>query len=203
MERGHSLMRLQDAWLRELIETIEKAGRLERTVIAVTADHGLRTRAEDPGLAVGRLSEDMFRVPLLIYAPQALQEPVRIENPTSHIDFAPTLLALLGKGPATARMQGVPLWQRRAEHRLYFLGSAYGGAEGFVENGTYYMRQSLSGAVYRHDRFAFADETQVQAGSPIVSFVSGALAEAAELQQALVTRMLLERPQHPDSGSRE
>jgi hypothetical protein len=203
MGRGRALMRLQDAWLRELFETVERSGRLERTVIAVTADHGLRTRAEDPALTIGRLSDDTFRVPLLIYAPQALQQPIRIENPTSHIDFAPTLLAFLGKAAAAARMQGVPLWQRRAEDRLYFFGSSYGGAEGFVQDGTYYMRQALSGAVYRHDRFAFGDETQVESGSPIVGFVSGALAEAAQLQQALVTRVMLERTSRPDAGSRE
>jgi Sulfatase len=67
MGRGRALMRLQDAWLHELFETVKRSGRLERTVIAVTADHGLRTRAEDPALTIGRLSDDMFRVPLLIY----------------------------------------------------------------------------------------------------------------------------------------
>ena len=64
-ERGRALMLLQDAWLKELVDTIRGLGRLERTVIALTADHGIRTRAEDPALQVGRISDFMFRVPLL------------------------------------------------------------------------------------------------------------------------------------------
>jgi hypothetical protein len=193
IERGRALMRLQDTWLKELVETIASLGRLDRTVIAVTADHGLRTRAEDPSMTVGRISDDMFRVPLLIYVPMALRATVTIGNPTSHIDLAPTLLALLGRTTAAAQMQGVPLWQRGPRDRLYFFGAAYGGADGFVEDGAYYMRQALSGAVYRHDRFSFPDDTQVDPGGPIGSFVSGALAEAMYLQQALVSRILVER----------
>ena len=57
----------------------------------------------------------MFRVPLLIYAPQAVAAPTDARRrPTSHIDLAPTLLALLGAPDAAARMHGVPVWQRTA-----------------------------------------------------------------------------------------
>jgi hypothetical protein len=189
-ERGRALMLLQDAWLKELVDTIRDLGRLERTVIALTADHGIRTRAEDPALQVGRISDFMFRVPLLIYAPQTLEATYRVPAPTSHVDFAPTLAALLGKVDSAKRMQGVPIWQRAAANRLYLLGSAYGGADGFVENGSYYMHQGLSGAVYCSRALSFGDEDQAQPGAPVVGLVTGALAEAADLQQALVSRIL-------------
>jgi hypothetical protein len=188
--RGRSLMLLQDAWLKELVDTIRGLGRLEHTVIALTADHGIRTRTEDPALQVGRISDFMFRVPLLIYAPQTLKETYRVSAPTSHVDFAPTLAALLGKVETASRMQGVPIWQRSAADRLYLFGSAYGGADGFVENGTYYMHQGLSGAVYSNTELSFGDEHLARPGAPVIAHVTGVLTEAAELQDALVSRIL-------------
>ena len=192
LDRGRSLMLLQDAWLKELVDTIRGLGRIEHTVIALTADHGIRTRTEDPALQIGRISDFMFRVPLLIYAPQTLKQTHRVSVPTSHVDFAPTLAALLGKVETASRMQGVPIWQRSGAERLYLLGSAYGGADGFVENGTYYMRQALSGAVYSNTALSFGDEHLAKPDAPVIKDVTGALAEAARLQDALVSRILRE-----------
>jgi hypothetical protein len=189
LARGRALMDLQDAWLAELMAVVEAGRRLDRTVIAVTADHGLRTRAEYPPLRVGFLSDVMFRVPLLIYAPQALAAPVAVTAPTSHIDLAPTLLALLGSSGAASRMHGVPVWQRTPSDRLYLLGSAYGGADGFVEGGRFYMHQALSGAVYASDRFAFADAHQIPPGDPREPFVVQALDQARRGEHALAIRL--------------
>jgi hypothetical protein len=189
LDRGRALMDLQETWLDELLDVIAAGRRLDRTVVAVTADHGLRTRAEYPPLRVGFLSDVMFRVPLLIYAPRAVAAPTTLEAPTSHIDLAPTLLSLLGAPDAAARMHGVPVWQRTGRDRLYVLGSAYGGADGFVENGRFYMHQSLSGAVYANDRFAFEDADQVPPGDPVVPFVVDGLGRASDGEHALVTRL--------------
>ena len=101
-----------------------------------------------------------------------------------------TLAALLGKVETASAMQGVPIWQRSGAERLYLLGSAYGGADGFVENGTYYMRQGLSGAVYSNTALSFGDEHLAKPGAPVITRVTGALAEGAKLQDALVSRIL-------------
>jgi hypothetical protein len=186
---GRVLMDLQDAWLDELLDVVAAARRLDRTVVALTADHGLRTRAEFPPLRVGFLSDVMFRVPLMIYAPRAVPAPAVLQVPTSHIDLAPTLLALLGAPDAAARMHGIPVWQRSEQDRLYLLASAYGGADGFLEGGRFYMHQTLSGAVYSNDRFAFGDADQAPSGDPIVPFVVEGLEKAREGQHALVARM--------------
>ena len=196
--RGTALMRLQDVWLRELVDVIRALGRLDRTVIAVTADHGVRTRAEDPSLAIGRLNADTFHVPLLVFAPQTLSGPVFVDAPSSHVDLAPTLLALLGTMGAVGEMAGVPIWQRRMQDRLYFFAGPYGGADGFLQHGTFSMRQALSGAVYRHDRMSFPDATQVAAGDPVASIVNRTLEDANRLQQTLVSRMLVERRHVPE-----
>lgn len=189
LARGRALMDLQDAWLGELLEVVESGRRLDRTVVAVTADHGLRTRAEYPPLRVGFLSDVMFRVPLLIYAPRAIGAPTVLDAPTSHIDLAPTLLALLGAPEAAGRMHGVPVWQRTARDRLYVLASAYGGADGFIEDGRFYMHQALSGAVYANDRFSFEDADQVPPGDPLGPFVIEGLDQASRGQHALASRL--------------
>jgi hypothetical protein len=189
LARGRALMDLQDAWLGELLDVIEAGRRLDRTVVTVTADHGLRTRAEYPPLRVGFLNDVMFRVPLLIYAPQAFAGPIALEAPTSHIDLAPTLLALLGAPEAAGRMHGVPVWQRTPRDRLYVLASAYGGADGFLQDGRFYMHQALSGAVYASDQFAFGDAHQARPGDPVIAFVTRALEQARDGQHALVTRL--------------
>lgn len=189
LAQGRALMDLQDAWLGELLEVIAAGRRLDRTVIAVTADHGLRTRAEYPPLRVGFLSDVMFRVPLLVYAPRAIAEPTVVGAPTSHIDLAPTLLALLGAPEAASRMHGVPVWQRTPKDRIYLLASAYGGADGFVQDGRFYMHQAVSGAVYASDRLAFTDADQVRPGDRLEPFVAQGLELARRGQHALATRL--------------
>jgi hypothetical protein len=189
LARGRLLMDIQDGWLDELLDVIAAGHRLDRTVVALTADHGLRTRAEYPPLRVGFLNDVMFRVPLLIYAPHAAAAPTELPHPTSHIDLAPTLLALLGAPDAAARMHGIPVWQRSGRERLYLLASAYGGADGFTEDGRFYMHQVLSGAVYASDHLGFDDRDQARPGDPVIPFVVDGLARAVEGQHALVSRL--------------
>ena len=190
LERGRSLMLLQDGWLREILEHVKRLGRLQRTIVAVTADHGVRTRTEDPELRVGEISDYMFRVPFLVYAPQTLRSTVILDQPTSHIDVAPTLLALLGKTAGLTEMQGVPVWQRSARHRIYLLAFAYGGADGFVEDGRYYMRQGMSGATFVSDEFSFDEHDQVAADDPAAAFVEQGLKRLDTTQQGIVADVL-------------
>jgi hypothetical protein len=190
LARGRALMLLQDSWLKEIVDLLRDLGRLEHTVIAVTSDHGVRTRAEDPALRAGELSDYTFRVPLLIYAPQTLQKTMVVGVPTSHIDVAPTILALFGETGGAERMQGIPIWQRTARDRIYFLAFAYGGADGFVENGAYYMWQALSGAVLNSQRFWFDDANHVAPDDPIAPFVREAIDALGRLQRMIVDGLI-------------
>ncbi len=87
-------------------------------------------------------------------------------------------------------MQGVPVWQRSARHRIYLLAFAYGGADGFVEGGRYHMRQGMSGATFVSDEFAFDEDDQVAAGDPAAAFVEEALQRLDATQQGIVARIL-------------
>lgn len=193
-EREHDLMLLEDLWLKEVVDTVRSVGRLDKTVIVVTADHGIRTREEDPDLVVGTIGDYMFRVPLLIHAPRTLDHTMFIESPSSHIDITPTVLALLDKTNALARMEGVPLWQRDGHDRIYFYARAYGGADGFVDDGTYFMRQAMWDSVYSSRSFSFDAGNLVSEGDPVIDWTTRALDESDRIQETVVTQLMSSTP---------
>jgi hypothetical protein len=57
----------------------------------------------------------------------------------------------------------------------------------------YFMRQSMSGAVYRSPDFTFGEEDQARPGDPLIPFVSDALEQVQVLQHAIVGRVLTTR----------
>lgn len=90
-----------DKALEYLLEQLEAAGKLENTVICMSADHypyGM-TEAEYEELAGKSLSEgmDTFRNSLVLWnAAMAQEEPVHVEKVCGAMDLLPTLLNLFG-----------------------------------------------------------------------------------------------------------
>ncbi|MCI0651399.1 MAG: sulfatase-like hydrolase/transferase, partial [Planctomycetes bacterium] len=80
-----------------LLDGLAARGRLERTLIAITGDHG-EAFEQHPGNVghVFYLYEENVRVPLLIAAPGIEGFARRVRGCASHVDLAPTLLDLLG-----------------------------------------------------------------------------------------------------------
>lgn len=76
------------------------------THIIITGDHGAWT-FNDESLSQLTKDEQFFRVPLLIYSPNA--QPRIIEGMTSHIDIAPTILDLL-KIQTPNSFMGMPVY---------------------------------------------------------------------------------------------
>jgi membrane-anchored protein YejM (alkaline phosphatase superfamily) len=156
-KRGHNLMALQDKLLGELIETVRQSGRLDRTLIVVTSDHGIRTAVEDPSFKGGRLSDYTFHVPLMLYAPGVLHARQDIGVLTSHIDVAPSVLDLLGISEGRATEQGSQLWDPRiAGRRTFFWAKDYLGADGYYSDGKFGMLLSDLEAVYQAPALDFS-----------------------------------------------
>lgn len=165
--RGRALMAIQDAWLGEVLDVLREAGALESTVIVVTADHGIRTRREDPAFHGGTISDYSFHVPLVVYAPPALREPMRVSWLTSHVDISPTVLDLLGVRRRMESEQGTAVWDARLRERTtFFFARGYLGADAFHSRGEYYMLNRLSETTYRSARLDFPPATLLAAGSP-------------------------------------
>jgi len=148
--RGAALVELQDRWIARLVKRLQESGWLDSTVIVVTADHGIRTRTEDPDLPFATITNYTARVPLYIFAPNALSATRVVDLPTSHIDITPTLHALLGVHEEEASFQGVPLWDRTSQERrrLFVFAADYLGADAYVTTGLQVVRQSLTGLVF-------------------------------------------------------
>jgi hypothetical protein len=155
VDRGAAVMRLQDMWLEELVESLRAEGRLESTVIVVTADHGVRTKNEDASFEGGVISDYSFHVPLVIYAPNAAQQTHELTQLTSHVDVASTVLSLLGVSEVPVA-QGAPIWCDDLDQRAtFFFARGYLGADGFRLGGSFVMHAALTGAVYESDSMDF------------------------------------------------
>jgi arylsulfatase A-like enzyme len=94
-------IRFVDDELRRLVEALEAEGRLERTLLVLTSDHG-EEFLEHGWIGHGAtLPEEVLRVPLLLLGP-GIPAGLRISRPVGLVDLAPTLLELLGAPPLPA-----------------------------------------------------------------------------------------------------
>jgi hypothetical protein len=182
--RGRTLMAMQDVWIGEILDVLRATGTLERTVIVVTSDHGIRTRREDPAFAGGTISDYSFHVPLLVYAPGAVREPITIDWLTSHVDIAPTVLDLVGVQRRRESEQGTAIWDPRLQERTtFFLARGYLGADAFHSRGSFYMLNHLSAAAHYSTRLDFPPTTLLPAGSPEHATVMRTLSVMEGLQR--------------------
>jgi arylsulfatase A-like enzyme/Tfp pilus assembly protein PilF len=101
-----------DAQLGRVIEFLESNGLLERTVIAVLADHGEGLGDHGEGTHGFFIYESATRTPFVIRAPFARTKARRVADPVRSVDLTPTLLDLLGLPALPGRTAGrslVPL----------------------------------------------------------------------------------------------
>jgi len=186
-ERGRALFELQDRWLGRLVDVLERHGRLDRTLIVLTGDHGVRSRLGDPDLEGGRLADISFHVPLLIHAPMAFDHTLTVPWLSSHIDVAPTLAELMGL-PWHAPMQGAPVWDEALADRItFFFGNHYLGADGYHDRGQMLMWSQMTDSVFAtRDVLDFEDEHLLQHDAPLSLQARHRLTQMVGLQQAWV-----------------
>ena len=93
-------LRYVDDQLRRIVERLEQQGALDRTVIAVTSDHGEDMGEHGLYFSHGwRLYDPALRVPMIVRAPGLLPAGVRVGDPVQTVDLTATLLDLLGVEP--------------------------------------------------------------------------------------------------------
>jgi arylsulfatase A-like enzyme len=88
-------IRFVDDELRRLFAALEAEGRLARTLVVVTSDHGEEFLEHEYMGHGATLSDLVLRVPLLVVGP-GVPAGRRVEAPVGLIDLAPTLLEWLG-----------------------------------------------------------------------------------------------------------
>lgn len=184
LARGRKIISMQDAWMGEILDQLDRAGRLDKTLIVVVGDHGIRARREDRNFRPGMIDDYSFRVPLLIYAPPALQQRTDVAHLTSHVDIAPSVLDLLGVDVGRESEQGTPVWDdRTAGRHVYFLANHLFGADGYFDGRRFFMWNHLSGAVYENDRLHFEVRDLVPKDSPRYREVVDHLRRVTALQE--------------------
>ncbi len=200
--RCRKLIAIQDRSLGELLDILAHHNRLERTIIVVTADHGVRTRQEDPAFEGGKIDDYSFRVPFLVYAPGIVQSPTTVSNLTSHIDVVPTVLDLFGVDGGREFEQGNPIWDPELSGRTtFFFANGYLGADGFYAHGGAFSWNHLTNTVYAATGGLHFDENAiVPASAPVHVQVTTLITRMRALQQAWIRAMRAGNADGPVTG---
>ncbi len=196
LARGRKLISMQDAWLGEIMDQLASDGRLDKTIIVVVGDHGVRTRREDPEFRPGMVDDYSFHVPLLIYAPTALQSRTDVQHITSHIDITPSLLDLFGVKLGRESEQGSPVWDERLRTRnTYFPANHLLGSDGYHSaDGKYCMWNHLNEAIYEKTQLHFDTANLVAKDSPRYQEIKQHLMSAFALQEVWASSRCCTRP---------
>jgi membrane-anchored protein YejM (alkaline phosphatase superfamily) len=191
LERGRALLRLQDQSLGKLIERLQQNGRLEKTLIVVTADHGIRTAVEDPSFHGGALDDYTFNVPLLVFAPGLLNSTTSVPWVTSHIDIAPTILDLLDIENGREFEQGSPIWDDRLNVRVtYLLANDYFGVDGYHQIDKFFEWNQPLSTASQNSSLAAGKEGHLAAGTPEYNVVRARIEGLNSIQRTWFIRAI-------------
>jgi len=183
--RCRGLAEIQDQWLGDILTLLQQRGRLSKTLIVVTGDHGIRTSIEDPTLAVGVSDEYSFRVPFLLYAPGIVNATENLPWLTSHLDIEPSVLGLLGISRNTDNEEGGLLWDPRLAGRTtYFLSSLFSGADGYYSNGKFYSWNRSLDITYQNDKLQFGSKNVVPLTNRSHDEIAGQIRALDDLRSA-------------------
>ena len=89
-------IRFTDDTLDQILKLLDDAGRLENTIVAITADHGEEFFEHGAKLHRKSLFDEVLRVPLIVRWPGRLAPGRVIEDQVQLIDIFPTLLSMAG-----------------------------------------------------------------------------------------------------------
>ncbi|MCY4484968.1 MAG: sulfatase-like hydrolase/transferase [Spirochaetaceae bacterium] len=109
MRYYYALVTHIDRQIGRLVEALERAGRMDRTIFVVNSDHG-EMLGNHGFVEKALMYEESVRVPCLISWPEAIPAGQRVAAPLAGVDLAPTLLELAG-APVPDAVEGRSLAQ--------------------------------------------------------------------------------------------
>lgn len=98
-----------DANIRNLLETLEREGLSERTLVMITSDHGEEFFERGSWGHAHTLYREVLDVPLIVVDPRRRLSGARVHEYVRLVDVLPTLLDALGLPPADG-VQGRSFW---------------------------------------------------------------------------------------------
>lgn len=92
------------------METLQKSGVLENSVVVVTADHGEAFLEHEELRHDRTVHAEEVNIPFIFRLPESMAaQPIEIDDPVSLVDIYPTILDLLGL-PVPQGLDGISLW---------------------------------------------------------------------------------------------
>jgi len=89
-------VRYDDFWTRNIIEMYKDLGLYEDTIFIIYGDHGEGFGEHGRYQHDGVIWEEGLRVPLIVHDPATFDGGARVEGPAHLLDFAPTIVDMLG-----------------------------------------------------------------------------------------------------------
>jgi len=119
--RYYNNLRLIDHQIKRLVDYLEKSGKMKRTILVFTGDHG-EAFGQHPGnwTHSRRSYNENYHTPLIFYQPK-LFKPRIINDYTSHVDILPTLLDAMHIKYNSELFQGESLFQMAQRRKYIFL----------------------------------------------------------------------------------
>ena len=108
-----------DSQVGRLMKYLKSKGRIDNTVVAVTADHGEVFGLHNCYIHAYHMWEPALRVPWILKAPNLPVHGVAFDRDTTHIDIAPTLLDMVGISHDKEPLPGISMVDRLASTEPY------------------------------------------------------------------------------------
>ena len=148
-EKLFGIAELFDELMGDFLQSLKTHGLDDRVLIVVTGDHGFRMRTEFESVGLKAEHGDVaFNVPFLLYGPGLFEKQIRLPYATSHVDIAPTLLALSGIQDDSRLHHGTNMLDQRIRNRATFMmNTNLSPVSGLLWNGCHYAVNELTNKV--------------------------------------------------------
>ena len=181
-EKLFDIAAMFDELMGEFLQSLNDRGLGDQVLIVVTGDHGFRMRTEFESVGLKPEHGDVaFNVPFLLYGPGLFEKQIRVPYVTSHVDIAPTLLALSGVQDDSWLHHGTNMLDQRIRNRATFMmNTNLSPVSGFRWNGCHYTLNHLTG------------KTQVREGSLDGNFRRSECGRSASILSDNAVRSMLQ-----------
>lgn len=120
LDRYLNNVHYDDFWVENVIEVYKRLGIYEDTIFIIYGDHGEGFDEHGVRGHDGVIWEEGLRVPLIVHDPQSFDGGERIAGPAHLMDFAPTVVDMLGFEVVGGKYPGHPLMDLSEDRTLFF-----------------------------------------------------------------------------------
>ena len=117
VNRYLNCMRLQDIFVKKLIDQYKEMGLYENTIFVIYGDHGEGFGEHGRYVHDDTIYQEGLKVPLIIHAPGLLKGGERVAGLSNHTDILPTVLEMLGYQVKDGEYPGYSLLHELPEAR--------------------------------------------------------------------------------------